>query len=857
MAITKRADKGSALSYDEMDANFDAVAPRDSATGAIEIPTGTTGQQPASPVIGQLRFNTQLNLFEGYFASVGWSTLAAAAVSGEVNQNAWAEITVAGQSNVVADQKSDVLSFVAGTNISITTNATNDSITFNNTFSQDFSYSSLSGAPTNVSTFTNDAGYLTSETTTTLTSDSVNTKLVYTDETGTANDVDLSWAIDDTNLARITSGTVDGGTGIATFTRDDATNFTVDFSALFDDTNLTRITSGSFDSGTGDITLTRSDATTAATISLDGRYLLSSSAITTGDITVENASAVPEIFFKRTGALATNDSVGLLQYQGENSSGTNTVMAQINSIVNDNTINAIESTLSFQVRRNNVMTDVLTLDGSNDEVAIGLPVRLLANVALQFEGTQNNLNQTSLTATNPSADRTITLPDRSGTVALTSDLYSDSAVNSHLNTNTASSGEVLSWTGTDFDWIAQASGGGDLVDDTTPQLGGNLDLNGNIITSSTNIILDATSTAGYVGINKTTANAGTLLLAADATGTPSSSANNWAYIGVERGNSPNVFIRWNEGSDRWEFTNNGSTYYSFPTSSSNPTLNNVLATGNESTNQIKLYRTTDGVQGGALRFESRDNSPLPNQSYGEIEWHGDTDADTFTNTLGLYARIQGLGKTVGTTSNFGQIKLQATENGTITDMMYVGHTFYHPNDPQSNYYGVHFPHHPVSVQGNLYITDEVDNTSDMTSDSSHSINFVAHNSAGNLQTRTQIWNQNNMLRMTAHNRNELNPQWHYNQLTLSPSPGTSMFSITTVNIETSSINNYDIWNDYNAASKVWYTIFQPQGSDPPLRHANYTTTQRNALLVGAGTVIWNTTDTKLQVYDGSNWQNLH
>ena len=76
------------------------------------------------------------------------------------------------------------------------------------------------------------AGYLTSETTTTLTADSVNTKLVFTDETGTANDVDLSWAVDDTNLARLTSGTLDALTGIATFTRDDATTFTVDFSAL-------------------------------------------------------------------------------------------------------------------------------------------------------------------------------------------------------------------------------------------------------------------------------------------------------------------------------------------------------------------------------------------------------------------------------------------------------------------------------------------------------------------------------------------------------------------------------------------------------------------------------------------------
>jgi len=36
--------------------------------------------------------------------------------------------------------------------------------------------------------------------------------------------------------------------------------------------------------------------------------------------------------------------------------------------------------------------------------------------------------------------------------------YTDADVNTHLNTGTAASGEVLSWTGTDYDWIAVAAG---------------------------------------------------------------------------------------------------------------------------------------------------------------------------------------------------------------------------------------------------------------------------------------------------------------------------------------------------------------------------------------------------------------
>lgn len=45
--------------------------------------------------------------------------------------------------------------------------------------------------------------------------------------------------------------------------------------------------------------------------------------------------------------------------------------------------------------------------------------------------------------------------------------YSNTNVDSHLNTSTASSGEVLSWNGSDYDWVAQSSGGGGGASVTT------------------------------------------------------------------------------------------------------------------------------------------------------------------------------------------------------------------------------------------------------------------------------------------------------------------------------------------------------------------------------------------------------
>ena len=45
-------------------------------------------------------------------------------------------------------------------------------------------------------------------------------------------------------------------------------------------------------------------------------------------------------------------------------------------------------------------------------------------------------------------------------------------------------------------------------------------------------------------------------------GTPTENAG----IEVERGTSTNVLLRWNETADRWEFTNDGTTYYNIPIS---------------------------------------------------------------------------------------------------------------------------------------------------------------------------------------------------------------------------------------------------------------------------------------------------
>jgi len=45
--------------------------------------------------------------------------------------------------------------------------------------------------------------------------------------------------------------------------------------------------------------------------------------------------------------------------------------------------------------------------------------------------------------------------------------YTNADVDTHLNTSTAASAEVLSWNGTDYDWVAQSGGGTDTLQDIT------------------------------------------------------------------------------------------------------------------------------------------------------------------------------------------------------------------------------------------------------------------------------------------------------------------------------------------------------------------------------------------------------
>lgn len=90
--------------------------------------------------------------------------------------------------------------------------------------------------------------------------------------------------------------------------------------------------------------------------------------------------------------------------------------------------------------------------------------------------------------------------------------------------------------------------------------------------SGTLTVQDDLTVSGDLTVNGTTTTINTatlnisdniVVLNNDVTGTPSENAG----MEVERGTSSNVLVRWNESTDRWQFTNDGSTYYNIPISS--------------------------------------------------------------------------------------------------------------------------------------------------------------------------------------------------------------------------------------------------------------------------------------------------
>ena len=123
----------------------------------------------------------------------------------------------------------------------------------------------------------------------------------------------------------------------------------------------------------------------------------------------------------------------------------------------------------------------------------------------------------------------------------------------NVTITSAASGDLLKWNGSA--WV-NAAGYALLA---SPTFTGTV--NAAALTLSGNLTVSGTTTS--INTETLTVDDNIIILNNNVTGSPTENAG----IEVERGTSTNVAIRWNETGDKWELTNDGSTYADIATES--------------------------------------------------------------------------------------------------------------------------------------------------------------------------------------------------------------------------------------------------------------------------------------------------
>lgn len=164
----------------------------------------------------------------------------------------------------------------------------------------------------------------------------------------------------------------------------------------------------------------------------------------------------------------------------------------------------------------------------------------------------------------------------------------------------------------------------DDITSTNISVAGNATITGNLTVQGTTTTVNSNTVS--IGDN-------IIVLNSDESGEPSQNAG----IEIERGTSDNVFVRWNETTDRWQFTNDGSTYYNIPVSSEidNYTSFSVSAGGS----------STAITSGATATFAASGNGISVSESSGTVTYAmadatdsvkgvASFDSETFTVTSG-------------------------------------------------------------------------------------------------------------------------------------------------------------------------------------------------------------------------------
>ncbi len=171
-------------------------------------------------------------------------------------------------------------------------------------------------------------------------------------------------------------------------------------------------------------------------------------------------------------------------------------------------------------------------------------------------------------------------------------------------------------------------------------LSGDVTIGGNLTVSGTQTILNTETL---------TVDDNIIVLNNNVTGTPSQDAG----IEIERGTSTNVRLQFKESTDRWQFTNNGSTYFNLPTSTADVAENtNLYYTNTRARNAVSAsgdlsYNSGTGVFSFTQRTDSGVRALISGSgliSYNSTSGVISTSADNYSS----WTFMEGNGSETGT-----------------------------------------------------------------------------------------------------------------------------------------------------------------------------------------------------------------
>ena len=149
--------------------------------------------------------------------------------------------------------------------------------------------------------------------------------------------------------------------------------------------------------------------------------------------------------------------------------------------------------------------------------------------------------------------------------------YANANVDTHLNTSGASADEVLSWTGSDYAWVAQSSGGGSYAD-------ANVDTHLNVSGASANEILSWTG-SDFAWVADATGSGGTAITIQDEGSALATAATTINFVG-------SGVVATGTGATKTITISGGGSY-------ANADVNAHLNTSGASTNQILSWTGSD------------------------------------------------------------------------------------------------------------------------------------------------------------------------------------------------------------------------------------------------------------------------